>query len=261
METTRKDRRKPVVTAEVPTVASRRVDHRKRRHSAVDVDVEGASARGARSREDHHQHVPVEGVPHEPCACKSSKCLKLYCVCYRSGNVCGPRCKCKGCLNDDVNSTVRRTAVLDTLKRDASAFKPKMVAVALRDSARGCRCVNSKCLKAYCECFQAGALCTDACQCVGCENTGSSSERRAVMQAILSQKERKVAGKAAETHAYTATAAAAIPGAANRTISDAEIGDVCRKVQLAGAGVADPELAMAGAAVKLVSYLSSTFSK
>jgi hypothetical protein len=102
------------------------------------------------------------------------------------------------------------------------------------------------------------------------------------MQAILSQKERKVAGKAADTHAYTATAAAAIPGwfpsppfipdprqpshryqrativlrltvprhwylgAANRTISDAEIGDVCRKVQLAGAGVADPELAMAG---------------
>ena len=33
-----------------------------------------------------------------------------------------------------------------------------------------CRCVKSKCLKLYCECFQKGVLCNSQCKCVSCSN-------------------------------------------------------------------------------------------
>lgn len=33
-----------------------------------------------------------------------------------------------------------------------------------------CKCISSKCLKLYCECFKNGTLCSDACKCRNCEN-------------------------------------------------------------------------------------------
>lgn len=43
---------------------------------------------------------------------------------------------------------------------------------------RGCRCSRSRCLKRYCECFQAGILCSDQCRCTGCRNTHDSAARQ-----------------------------------------------------------------------------------
>eukprot|EP00899_Mesostigma_viride_P011948 jgi/Mesvir1/20754/Mv20076-RA.1 len=37
---------------------------------------------------------------------------------------------------------------------------------------KGCTCKRSKCNKKYCECYQAGVLCSEACKCEGCENHG-----------------------------------------------------------------------------------------
>lgn len=35
---------------------------------------------------------------------------------------------------------------------------------------KGCNCKNSKCMKKYCECYQAGVSCSERCKCVDCSN-------------------------------------------------------------------------------------------
>jgi hypothetical protein len=45
---------------------------------------------------------PDKEKPTNPCGtcnCKNSKCLKLYCECFRQGKMCGPECSCKNCQN------------------------------------------------------------------------------------------------------------------------------------------------------------------
>jgi hypothetical protein len=39
-------------------------------------------------------------APSAGCNCKSSECLKKYCVCYRDGRKCDETCKCMNCKND-----------------------------------------------------------------------------------------------------------------------------------------------------------------
>lgn len=33
------------------------------------------------------------------CNCHRSKCRMKYCECFKTGNLCGSRCKCSGCEN------------------------------------------------------------------------------------------------------------------------------------------------------------------
>ena len=82
------------------------------------------------------------------CTCKSTKCLKKYCVCFAQGKKCDPNvCSCKDCENNEDR-----------------VVKPRAL--------QGCTCRRSKCLKKYCDCFAAGSKCDPAkCSCKDCENT------------------------------------------------------------------------------------------
>ncbi|KAJ1397607.1 hypothetical protein B484DRAFT_339818, partial [Ochromonadaceae sp. CCMP2298] len=49
-----------------------------------------------------------------------------------------------------------------------------------------CNCRKSKCLKLYCQCFAARAVCSGLCRCVTCENRpDNAGVREAAVNAIL----------------------------------------------------------------------------
>eukprot|EP00804_Cyclotella_cryptica_P029856 CCRYP_010772-RB/>CCRYP_010772-RB protein AED:0.28 eAED:0.28 QI:552/1/1/1/0.66/0.75/4/1007/1052 len=118
-----------------------------------------------------------------PCNCKKSKCLKLYCECFAAEKYCFG-CKCSNCQNTPQYEGIREKAIADTKAKNPSAFQPR-IAQSETEHATGCKCKKSACLKKYCECFEGGVVCGDNCKCSGCQNfIGSRSlmDRRRKMK-------------------------------------------------------------------------------
>jgi len=102
------------------------------------------------------------------CNCKKSKCLKLYCDCFASGEYCKD-CNCVDCNNKLDYEKEILTIKNKMIERNPDAFKPKII-YDVNKHFKGCNCKNSNCQKKYCECFQNGISCSDNCKCKDCKN-------------------------------------------------------------------------------------------
>ena len=111
------------------------------------------------------------------CNCKKSRCLKLYCDCFKANTYCGVGCSCIGCYNREDNVATVIEAREAILTRNPHAFTEKIAESTtsqgnmLAQHRKGCNCKKSRCLKKYCECFHASVPCGDHCKCENCCNT------------------------------------------------------------------------------------------
>ena len=77
----------------------------------------------------------IEKEPEDPnelgpgqiyCNCKNSKCLKLYCNCFKAGQYCNEKCLCLPCRNKPQNDMEREAAIENIKTRNPLAFKPRI---------------------------------------------------------------------------------------------------------------------------------------
>lgn len=123
------------------------------------------------------------------CNCKKSRCLKLYCDCFRAQKYCDG-CNCQQCANSPEHENDRLKSMASITERNPEAFKPRIACdspiTQIDDSSglasaisgpgvqyhfSGCHCKKSACLKKYCECYQAQIPCQARCRCLDCKNT------------------------------------------------------------------------------------------
>ena len=114
-----------------------------------------------------------------PCKCKRNRCLKRYCPCFALGRFCGEACRCSDCRNRSEHQDLVLKNIARVRKRNKNGFGPRtaLLHAAVPGGApprmahkKGCRCPRSRCVKKYCECYEAGVMCSKKCKCVGCSN-------------------------------------------------------------------------------------------
>ncbi|XP_028842228.1 spexin prohormone 2 isoform X2 [Denticeps clupeoides] len=114
----------------------------------------------------------------KPCSCTKSHCLKMYCDCFANGDICS-NCNCVNCCNNADHEKQRSRAIQSYLYKNPKAFQSKNDNKNAGDAEgrhKGCNCKRSRCLKNYCECYEAQIMCSSTCRCVGCRNYSESAD-------------------------------------------------------------------------------------
>ena len=97
--------------------------------------------------------------PRIHCTCKKTKCIKKYCECFSSGNLCY-NCKCENCENKpyyiENKNNIKKEEENIELDEDENEEKKLII----------CTCSKSGCNKNYCECFKAKVKCNNKCRCI-----------------------------------------------------------------------------------------------
>lgn len=120
-----------------PTPAARRISQAQRT-SLISPPVLAGTATGSTNPANRRN----------PCNCKKSRCLKLYCECFAGGNYCDG-CNCANCSNNRAAEPARQEAVEATLERNPNAFRAKIqnAAGGKQDAnfshSTGCHCKKS----------------------------------------------------------------------------------------------------------------------
>ncbi|KAJ8601159.1 hypothetical protein CTAYLR_008277 [Chrysophaeum taylorii] len=163
----------------------------------------------------YEEEVPVTPVeprkrarhaPAKPCNCRRSRCLKLYCECFAAGVYC-KHCNCGDCLNEpkismaEIEKRSRLRQERDGPDSPRFAGRVRHCDGGTPDAPKrkhhkreGCFCKRSRCLKKYCECFEAGLVCDAKCRCSACLNFAGSlelSQARAKSKTPVDDEERK----------------------------------------------------------------------
>ena len=155
-------------------------------------------------------YLPLPSAPHDTTQC------------FANAIQCTDLCSCVKCHNneDSVEHTRERSKiVVSVLERNPNAFRPKKqvgaavhvaaagagssggvttLAAPTRTESRGCNCKKSRCLKKYCECFNAAQYCSsETCKCRDCHNVKGNKDREAIMQSRLKRAEKDAKAAAA----------------------------------------------------------------
>ena len=128
--------------------------------------VTGAATRTPPKPTKRRAAAPAKAPPPARCNCRKSRCLKLYCECFKAGRDCGAHCRCTDCANSGADRELVAQARAKTTVRTRTC----------------CTCPRSGCTRRYCECFKAGVGCGDDCQCRNCVNPHGSRVERERLQ-------------------------------------------------------------------------------
>lgn len=141
------------------------------------MEIEGQDAEETSKLNLVTVHGIVQSNSKPPCCtCKRSKCLKLYCECFRNNGFCSAGCSCTECYNRVEYADIREMFLDEQLQRNPETFSSKVITVPGQSiMAKGCNCKKTECQKNYCECFAAGVKCSHLCHCTGCKNCDASA--------------------------------------------------------------------------------------